>query len=84
MAYRRRTPWPSPLTDDQLGHITTPTLALFGADTVLGDPVAAGRRVTTHVPDAEVVLAPGGGHGVLWQLPDQVVPAINAFVARHD
>jgi pimeloyl-ACP methyl ester carboxylesterase len=84
MAYRRRTPWPSPLTDDQLERITAPTLAFFGAETVLADPVAAGRRVTTHVPDAEVVLVPGAGHGVLWQLPDQVVPAINAFVARHD
>ena len=84
MRYRRRTPWPSPLPDDRLRAITAPTLAFFGADTRLGDPVAAGRRVTEQVRDSRVELVPGGGHGVLWQLPDRVLPLVDGFLREHD
>lgn len=84
LRYRRRTPWPSPLTDDRLRAITAPTLAFFGAETRLGDPVAAGRRVTEHVRGSRVELVPGGGHGVLWQLPDQVLPLVDGFLREHD
>lgn len=84
MRYRRRTPWPSPLPDERLRAIAAPTLAFFGADTRLGDPVAAGRRVTEHVRDSRVELVPGGGHGVLWQLPDRVLPLVDGFLREHD
>ncbi|MFC8598278.1 alpha/beta fold hydrolase [Isoptericola sp. NPDC057191] len=84
MRYRRRTPWPSPLPDERLRAITAPTLACFGADTRLGDPVAAGRRVTEHVRDSRVELVAGGGHGVLWQLPDRVLPLVDEFLRAHD
>lgn len=84
MAYRRRTPWPSPLSDDELAAITTPALAFFGAQTALGDPDAAARRVSDHVPDAKIEIIPGGGHGVLWQLPGEVLPRITAFLRTHD
>jgi pimeloyl-ACP methyl ester carboxylesterase len=84
MRYRRRTPWPSPLGDAELAAITAPTLAFFGAETRLGDPDAAARRVLDHVPQAEVEIVPGGGHGVLWQLPDRVLPVVQEFVRRHD
>ena len=84
MRYRRRTPWPSPLGDAELSAITTPTLAFFGAESRLGDPDAAARRVLDHVPHAEVEIVPGGGHGVLWQLPDRVLPVVTEFVRRYD
>lgn len=84
MRYRRRTPWPSPLGDAELAAITAPTLAFFGAETRLGDPDVAARRVLDHVPHAEVEIVPGGGHGVLWQLPDRVLPVVTEFVRRHD
>ncbi|QJW35600.1 alpha/beta fold hydrolase [Cellulosimicrobium protaetiae] len=84
MRYRRRTPWPSPLDDAALAAITTPTLAVFGAETRLGDPRAAARRVLDHVPRAEVAIVPGGGHGVLWQLPDRVLPVVHDFLDRHE
>ncbi|GAA1732080.1 carboxylesterase [Isoptericola hypogeus] len=82
--YRRRTPWPSPLTDAELAAIAAPTLALFGAETALGDPVAAGRRVADHVPGARVEIVPGGGHGLLWQLPDRVLLLVTEFLDAHD
>jgi pimeloyl-ACP methyl ester carboxylesterase len=84
MAYRRRTPWASPLSDAELAAITAPTLAVFGAETRLGDPHAAAERITANVPDAQVEVVPGGGHGVLLQLPDQVVPRITTFWRAHD
>ena len=84
MAYRRRTPWPSPLSDAELAAITAPTLAVFGAESRLGDVQAAGRRVLERVRGAEVEIVPGGGHGVLWQLPGQVLPRVTAFLRAHD
>ncbi|MEN5076051.1 alpha/beta fold hydrolase [Isoptericola cucumis] len=83
-AYRRRTPWPSPVPDERLRAITAPTLAIFGAETRLGDPLAAAHRVTALVADSRVELVPGGGHGVLWQLPDQVLPLVEEFCRTHD
>jgi pimeloyl-ACP methyl ester carboxylesterase len=84
MRYRRRTPWPSPMSDTELAAITAPTLAVFGAETRLGDPAAAARRLSDQVSDVEIELVPGGGHSVLWQMPDQVVPAVQRFLRRHD
>lgn len=84
MRYRRRTPWPAPLDDAALAAITAPTLAFFGADTRLGDVTAAAGRVREHVPHGQVEIVPGGGHGVLWQLPERVLPVVQDFVRRHD
>lgn len=45
---------------------------------------AAAGRVREHVPHGQVEIVPGGGHGVLWQLPERVLPVVQAFVRRHD
>lgn len=84
MRYRRRAPWPSPLTDAQLAAITVPTLAFFGAESRIGDVETAAARVRENVPHAEVELIPGGGHSALWQMPDRVLPIIRRFQRTHD
>ncbi|MHA6695365.1 alpha/beta fold hydrolase [Homoserinimonas sp. A520] len=80
MKYRRHTPWPAPLSDHELRAITAPTLALFGAETRLGNPVAAGARIADNIRDTRVELIPGGGHGLLWQLRADVLPLISEFL----
>lgn len=84
MKFRRHTPWPAPLSDGELRAITAPTLALFGAATRLGDPVAAGTRVSDNIPHSRAELIAGGGHGLLWQRKDDVLPLITEFLRAHD
>ncbi|MGM7677328.1 alpha/beta fold hydrolase [Microbacterium sp. A94] len=61
-----------------------PTLALFGSETRLGDPVAAGAGITHNIRGSQVELIPGGGHGLLWQLRDEVMPRITGFLQAHN
>ena len=84
LGYRRRTPWPKPFTDRELEAITTPTLAFFGAETVIGDPNAAAIRATTHIPDAEVEIFPGLGHGALWQDQEATIGRLLSFIGQHE
>ncbi|MGO3361257.1 MAG: alpha/beta fold hydrolase [Corynebacterium sp.] len=84
MKYRRRSPWPSPLSDTQLRAITAPVLAIFGEQTRLGDPHAAAARINDLIPRATVEMVPDGGHSVLWQYPGVVLPMIGGFIDRED
>ncbi|WP_309104821.1 alpha/beta hydrolase [Microbacterium sp.] len=81
--YRRRIPWVTPLSDDELRRITTPTLALFGSATVMGDPRAAAERLRV-LPDLEVETYEGAGHGLLWQRRDEVLDRIREFLRARD
>nr|WP_296776947.1 alpha/beta hydrolase [Rhodococcus sp. (in: high G+C Gram-positive bacteria)] len=84
LGYRRRTPWQSPLKDEQLQSISCPTYAFFGAETVLADPKIGAERITANVLGARTEIIEGGGHSVLWQMPGSVVPAVMEFVRSHD
>ncbi|MEV0947694.1 alpha/beta hydrolase [Rhodococcus sp. NPDC049939] len=84
LGYRRRTPWQSPLTDAELQSIKTPTYAFFGSETVLADPETGAKRISDNVPHAETEIFPGGGHSLLWQMPETVVPRIMRFIRSHD
>jgi len=81
--YRRRIPWVTPLADADLEKITAPTLALFGSETVMGDPQVAAARLRVLV-DLEVQTYEGAGHGLLWQRRDEVLADIRDFLRRHD
>ncbi|WP_280236180.1 hypothetical protein [Nocardia cyriacigeorgica] len=47
LGYRRRVPWQSALKDADLEAISVPTLALFGAETKVGDAEKATQRLLT-------------------------------------
>ncbi|MCM6774181.1 alpha/beta fold hydrolase [Nocardia sp. CDC159] len=84
LKFRMAMPWDRQFTDDQLAHITTPTLVLFGAETIAGDPEIAAARAREHIPSVETEIYPGIGHDLLWANPDQVIPRFLDFVASHD
>ncbi|MFC8525974.1 alpha/beta fold hydrolase [Nocardia sp. NPDC057227] len=82
--YRMALPWDRPFTDGQLAAITTPALVLFGAETVVSDPVAAAARARAHIPVVETEIYPGIGHDLLWANQDVVIPHLLDFTARHE
>ncbi len=63
----------------RLSEITQPVLLLWGeADTIV--PPAVGRRFAELLPDARLVMLPGGSHAVGREQPDLVAQHIAAFL----
>lgn len=61
-----------------LGTIRAPVLLLWGdADPI--SPVAAGERLRGLLPDAELVVLPGGTHDLAMERVDEILP----HVERH-
>lgn len=74
----RQMPW-GLLKEEDLRRIRCPVLLFFGTD----DRVVLPRdceRLAAVVPDARVVMVPGGGHAALECAPDVVNPALAAFL----
>jgi pimeloyl-ACP methyl ester carboxylesterase len=66
---------------DRLGEIAAPTLLLWGdADPI--SPVAVGRRLAERLPDALLVVIPGGTHDLVHERAAEVLPHIAAHLAR--
>lgn len=82
--FRSGVPWDRPFTDEQLAAITAPSLVLYGAETVVSDPVLGAARVRTHIRTVEVETYPGIGHDLLWANPNQVIPRFLKFADSHD
>lgn len=82
--YRIAGGWARPLKDAALESFAPPLLAVYGAESVVSEPLAAQARLAEHLPSAEVVVFPGAGHGVRGQVPDLVTARVLEFLARHD
>lgn len=82
--FRLAARWARPLKDGELVAFAPPLLVIYGGESVVSDPLAARRRLAEHLPEAEVVIVPGAGHGVRGQDPAQVTARITGFLARHD
>lgn len=84
LKFRMAMPWDRQFTDEQLAAISAPSLVLFGAETIAGDPEPAAARARAHIPSADVQIYPGVGHDLLWANPDQIIPRFLDFTADHD
>jgi pimeloyl-ACP methyl ester carboxylesterase len=76
----RKSIFPRPFSDDQLGAISVPTLLLIGDRERIYDPHKALERAARLVPRIETGLVPGGGHILAMQLPDIVGERVLAFL----
>lgn len=66
---------------DRLPEIAVPALVVHGeSDTAI--PIAVGERLVAGLPDAELHRVPGAGHASNLTHPDDVTPAIEAFLDR--
>ena len=87
-AYRREAPNnPDWFTDDhtdlsaRVANLPIPCLLIFGTrDTVA--PLAAGEYLTQLLPDARLVTVDTDSHFFVRDMPDQVAPHIQAFLAQ--
>jgi pimeloyl-ACP methyl ester carboxylesterase len=68
-------------TTDRLGAITVPTLVLAGEQDIL-IPTALSHELAGLVPDAEWRTV-AGGHGCVWEHPDDFNAAFLDFLRRH-
>ncbi|MEQ1505536.1 MAG: alpha/beta hydrolase [Myxococcota bacterium] len=75
---------------DRLGEVATRTLIVYGTrDHLIPNPIFHGGRTRTiaeagrdRLPNAELVLIPGAGHGVQHDAPDAFDAAVTAFLTR--
>ena len=66
---------------DRLREISVPVLLLWGdADPI--SPVATGERLADLLPDAELVVIPGGTHDLAMDRVDDVLPHVERHLAR--
>jgi pimeloyl-ACP methyl ester carboxylesterase len=82
--FRAGLPFPRRFDDDTLRGLTLPTLLYLGAETQLYDAGLAAARARALLPDVEVVLVEGAGHGVPFTHPERTQAAVLDFIARHE
>jgi pimeloyl-ACP methyl ester carboxylesterase len=69
-------------TYDRLPQIKAPTLVISGtADRIV--PVENSRILASRIPNAELVLFEGAGHGYLLEVEDEANKAVLEFLERH-
>jgi pimeloyl-ACP methyl ester carboxylesterase len=66
-------------TYSRLPDIRSPTLVLNGAEDIISVPANA-FVIGSRVPGAWVIQVPGGGHGMMYQFPDQFERIISFFL----
>jgi pimeloyl-ACP methyl ester carboxylesterase len=80
--YRQGLPFPRTLTDEQLASIATPTLVLFGANTVLYEAAKAAERASQCIPGVQVEIIPQAGHDLPAAHPNLVTDRVLQFIQR--
>ncbi len=68
-------------TRDRIGHITAPTLVLVGKEDILC-PVKLSEELVAGIPNAELVVLEGGGHGSCGEIPDRFNRVVLDFLAE--
>jgi len=69
-------------TYDRLPQIRIPTLVIAGTlDKIL--PAENSRILASRIPNAELVLLEGAGHGYLWEAADEADRVVLDFLKRH-
>jgi pimeloyl-ACP methyl ester carboxylesterase len=64
---------------NQLPKISSPTLVVTGTDDVLAPP-ANSLIIVQKIPSSWLVQIKGGGHGLMYQYPDQFTKIVKTFL----
>lgn len=68
-------------TRERIGKITAPTLVLVGKEDMLL-PVKMSEELAAGIPNAELVVLEGGGHGFLIEIADKFNLAVLEFLSK--
>jgi pimeloyl-ACP methyl ester carboxylesterase len=68
-------------TTDRLQQIHCPTLVLVGKQDIL-TPLKFSQQLAQGIPNAELAILDGGGHGFLIESPDTVISAMLNFLRK--
>jgi pimeloyl-ACP methyl ester carboxylesterase len=63
---------------DRLAGITQPTLLIVGDQDLLA-PAANSVMMSQRIPNSQLVIIEGTGHGAMWQVPDEFTDNIQNF-----
>jgi pimeloyl-ACP methyl ester carboxylesterase len=63
---------------DRLPAIRSPTLVVTGTDDV-NIPAENSVTLTSRIPGSRVVRFPNGGHGLMYQFPDEFASVVVSF-----
>ena len=66
-------------TEGRLGEIQAPTLLLFGDDDIT-TPLRFARALETGIPNAQLRLVEGAGHGLPWSQPEEFNRIVRPFL----
>ena len=69
----------APATCDRLKNITQPTLVIVGTDDA-ATPAANSLRMAELIPGSWFVQINGGGHGLMYQYPEQFSNIVKTFL----
>jgi len=68
-------------TRGRIGQITAPTLVLVGREDMLL-PVKMSEELAAGIPNSELAVLDGGGHGLLVEIADRFNQAVMDFLAK--
>ncbi|WBB76000.1 alpha/beta hydrolase [Micromonospora sp. WMMD1128] len=83
-AFRRRHLNPPELTDEELGRVTAPTLALLGERSQMYDAQSVATRIRAQIPGARAETVPEAGHDLPVRCPDLVSDRTIQFTAATE
>ncbi|APE34291.1 hypothetical protein BOX37_10365 [Nocardia mangyaensis] len=84
LAYVPAIGYPRMFTDERLATITTPTLGLFGSESIPIDPKLASQRLRDNLATCDTEIFAGAGHGIFHQIPNEVTARILDFTRRYE
>lgn len=81
--YRLRLPQPTRISEEQLGRLDLPVLAIIAGNSVMHDPQSAAETARRALRHGTVRLYPGASHAVNGEQPAQLATDIADFVVRN-
>lgn len=80
--YAMKLPQPTRITEEQLGTLDMPMLAIIAGQSVMHDAEAAVETAERALPNGTVSLYPDASHAINGEHPDQIAADIAAHIAR--
>ncbi|MDG4795984.1 alpha/beta hydrolase [Micromonospora sp. WMMD1082] len=81
--YRLRLPQPTRISEERLGGLHLPVLAIIAGESVMHDSQSATETAGRALPRGTVRLYPGASHAVNGEQPERIADDIATFIAEN-